>query len=169
MNNKPITFKRSFHTTKPLNIPPIESLLVTFDLATLIDIGNLVSHAKEVIENDFRGDMHTARLIDFMSTPRSDGITPGQRLNVNVDAIKNALDNPSSIQKELVLRDLIKLEDHMKTGEDTIHQHKTKYDPNYLGKPSTEIIRDINSVQDKKVTALGKELADLVTKKNFNK
>jgi hypothetical protein len=110
--------------------------------------------------------MHTARLVDFISTPDLNGITPSDKLNVNADVIRNALDNPSSNQKDLALRNLTILDDHMKTQEDKVHNLNIRYDPKYLGKPSPEIIRDINTVQDKQVTTLGKQLADLVTRTN---
>jgi hypothetical protein len=54
----------------------------------------------------------------------------------------------------------------MKTDVDRLHRHMTKYHRNYIGKPSIEIIGDYKAIQNNKVTALGKELADLVTRKN---
>jgi hypothetical protein len=86
MNNNTRTFKRSFHSTNSRNIDSIGPLLVIYDLAQLMDIGDLVSYTKQIIENGYQGNMYTTRLVDFFNTPNPNGMTPAENWNVNTEA-----------------------------------------------------------------------------------
>jgi len=136
--------------------------MLVVDMFDLINLGQVAHHAKFLIETCAVSNIETTDFVNYFSSATPNGRTIAQAHGCDIDIVRHALNNPSP-QNNLAIQELTQLEQSVDTNVAKIDSILTKRDPNYPGIPQVQRAKPYNYDP---VTSLGKELADMVTKKN---